>query len=46
MREEKSMSVVLSKEPKGKLEWGTNAAPIVNFGMSSNHIRVKYTSDL
>lgn len=41
--------LLLAKEPKGSLEWGTDAeAPIAVPEMSYNHIRegVDYSSDL
>lgn len=39
MREREGAGLVLMKEPKGRLGWGTDAAPIAASGMSSNHIR-------
>lgn len=45
-REQEQAGLMLTKEPKGSLGWGTNASPIATPGMSSNHIRGNYSSDL
>lgn len=41
MRERERAGLVLTKEPKGRLGWGTDATPIGVSGMSPNHIRGK-----